>query len=136
MVDINSSQFSVLSSQLSVSADRCWDSNRLYRELGTGNQFSVPANRSFVQIDVDLLGLEIFLDAPGSKFSTKARLLVAAPWCFDIGRLHVIDPDDPGAQRLHRAQGFENIAGPDGGSQTVGRIVGDFERVLFVLERD
>src|SRR5258708_34509303 len=99
--------------------------------LTTG--FSVPADRSFIQVDVDLLGFEILLDAPGPEFAAKARLLVAAPGGFHVSRLHVIDPDDPGTQRFHRAHGLEYVAGPDGSGQPVWRIVGDFERVFFVV---
>src|ERR1700680_654710 len=96
--------------------------------------FSVPANGSLVQIDIHLLGLEIFLNSQRPKFAAKARLLVAAPRRFHISRLHVIHPHDARAQRLYRAHGLENIACPDGGGQPVGRVVRDFQRVLFVVE--
>src|SRR5229473_3678296 len=80
----------------------------------------VPADRSLVQIDVHLLGLKIFFDAPRPKFAAKARLLVSPPRRFDISRLHVIHPHDARAQRLHRAHGLENVASPDGSGETVG----------------
>ena len=61
---------------------------------------SVPADRCFVQVDVYLLGLEIFFDARRPELAAKAGLLEASPRRFHVGRLHVIDPDDPGAQTL------------------------------------
>src|SRR5580700_2440112 len=96
--------------------------------------FLIPADWLLVQIDVDLFGFEVFFDAPGTQFTTEARLFVAAPRGFDIRRLHVIHPDDARAQGFHGTHRLENIAGPDSGGQAVGRIIGDLERVFFVLE--
>src|ERR1700693_2672695 len=70
----------------------------------------VPADRGFIQIDIYLLGLKIFFDAPRPKFAPKARLLVTTPRRFDVSRLHMVHPHDTRAQRLDRAHGFENIA--------------------------
>src|SRR5579871_3034530 len=95
---------------------------------------SVPADRRFVQIDVDLLGLQIFFDAPGAEFAAEAGLLVASPRRLDVGWLHVIHPDDAGAQCFHRAHRFENVARPNRSREAVRRIVGDFERVFFVVK--
>src|SRR5215470_14374027 len=67
-------------------------------------QWLVPANRLFVQIDVDLLRFQVLLDAPGAELPSEAGLFIAAPRCFDVCRLHVINPDDAGPQRLHRPQ--------------------------------
>src|SRR6202047_1009681 len=61
---------------------------------------SVPSDRLFVQIDVDLLCLEIFPDSPRTQLSAKSGLLVPAPGRFDVGRLHVIHPDNSGAESL------------------------------------
>src|SRR5580765_3479294 len=38
----------------------------------------IPPDRLFVQIDVNLLGLEIFLDAPWPKLATEAGLFIPA----------------------------------------------------------
>src|SRR5712671_2772248 len=105
------------------------------RKLRTENWFSVPTNWRFVQINVDLLGLEIFFDSRGAEFAAKTRLLVAAPRGFDVSRLHMVDPDDAGAQRFYRTHGLKNIASPDSGSESVRRIVSDLERVSLVVER-
>jgi len=71
---------------------------------------SVPSDRLFVQIDVHLLGLEIFLDTPGSKLTAEAGLLVAAPRRLNVRGLHVIYPDNSSPQRLHHAKRLENVA--------------------------
>src|ERR1700722_2937182 len=102
-----------------------------YSVLGTR---SVPANRRFVQIDVDLLGLEIFFDPPWAKFAAKARLLKTSPRRLNVRRLHVIHPHDSSADSLNRAHGFVDIARPDSGSEAIRRIVGNLYRVFFVVE--
>src|ERR1700683_630290 len=76
---------------------------------------SVPADRLFIQIDVDLFGFEIFFDAPGASFAAKAGLLVAAPRGFYVGWWHVIHPDNACAQGFYGAHGFEDVACPDRG---------------------
>src|SRR5277367_5748565 len=48
-------------------------------QLTTGHCSSVPADWGFVQIDVDLLGFQIFFNAPGAEFAAEAGLFVAAP---------------------------------------------------------
>src|SRR5690242_7340810 len=89
-------------------------------ERSRGNIFvlghsSVPIDGGFIEIDENLFRFEIFLEAPWAEFAPKARLLVATPGRFDVSRLHVIDPHDSGTKRLHNAERFVNIAGPDGG---------------------
>src|ERR1035438_7556166 len=86
---------------------------------------SVPADRLLVQIDVDLLGFEVFFDTPGAEFAAETGLFIAAPRGLHVRWLHVIYPDNSGAQGFDGAQGFENIAGPNGGGEAVRRIVGD-----------
>src|SRR5690242_4571874 len=97
---------------------------------------SVPPDGSFVEVHENLFGFQIFFQAPRTKLAPKAGLLVAAPRRFDIGGLHVIDPNDSGTQRLNDAKRFVYVAGPDGGSETVWRVVGDSDRVGFAVERD
>src|SRR5262245_23670429 len=53
---------------------------------------SVPADRRFVQVDVDLLDLQVLVRAPRAELAADARHLVAAPGRLDVGRLHVVDP--------------------------------------------
>src|SRR5260370_5852716 len=76
------------------------------------NPSSVPADRCFVQVDVDLLGFEIFFDAPGTEFTAEAGLFVSAPGGFDVRGLHVIHPDDACTQGLYGTHRLENVAGP------------------------
>src|SRR6266850_6884211 len=97
---------------------------------------SVPSDWSFVEVDENLLGFEIFFQTPGTEFASEAGLLVAAPRRFDIGGLHVIHPNDSGAEGLHHAKSFVDVASPDGGGKTVGRVVGDANRVGFAIERN
>src|SRR5439155_14578231 len=80
---------------------------RVQEKFSLPPPISVPADRGFVEIDVDLLGLEIFFEAPRAEFTAKAGLFVAAPGRFDVSRLHMIDPDDAGAQRLHDAKSLD-----------------------------
>src|ERR1043166_5580011 len=94
----------------------------------------VPSDGSFVEIHKNLFGLEVFLEAPGAELAAEAGLLIPAPGRFDIGGLHVVDPDDAGTQRFYDAKGFVDIAGPDGSGQAVRRIVGDANGVGFGVE--
>src|SRR5581483_11865406 len=72
----------------------------------------VPADRLLVEVDVDLLGLQIFFDAPRSQLASKPGLLIASPRRLDICGLHMVHPDYAGAQRLHRAHGFKDVTRP------------------------
>src|SRR5262249_4807192 len=96
----------------------------------------VPADRSFIEVDENLLGFEIFFQTPGTEFAAEAGLFVAAPRRLHVGRLHVIDPDDSGAKGFHNAESFVDIAGPDGARKTVRRVVGDFDGIGFTFERN
>src|SRR5580704_462283 len=97
---------------------------------------SVPSDRLFIQIDVHLFGLQIFFDAPGPQLSPKPRLLVPAPRSFDVGRLHVIHPNDAGAESLHHSKGLKNVARPHGRGQTVWRGICNPQRFGFICKRD
>src|SRR5277367_692667 len=94
----------------------------------------VPADRRFVEIDENLFRFEIFLEAPGTKLAAEPRLFVAAPGRFDVRRLHVIHPNDPGAERLHHAERFVNVAGPDRCGEAVRRVVSDANGVSFAVK--
>ena len=83
-----------------------------------------------------LLGFQIFFDAPGTEFASEARLFVAAPRRFHISGLHVINPDDTGAQSLHRAKSFEDVPRPHCRCQAVGRVVCNSYRIFVILERN
>src|SRR5271167_2924093 len=96
----------------------------------------IPADGRFVEINEELFRFEILIETPRAKFAAEARLLVAAPRCFDVSRLHMIDPNDAGAERLHDAEGFVDVARPDGGGEAVRRVIGDADGVGFAVERD
>src|SRR3954452_1274927 len=102
-----------------------------YRRNTSSLCLLVPANRLFRKIDVDLLDVEIFLDAPFTELAADAALFVAAPGRLDVGRLHVVDPDDAGPQTFDDAHRAEDVARPDCGGQPVIGIVGDLHRIVF-----
>src|SRR5215472_4391048 len=95
---------------------------------------SVPSDGLFVEIDVNLLRFQIFLDAPGPELTAKARLLVASPGSLYVSGLHVIHPDNAGAERLDDAESLENIARPVSRGEPIGSSVGDANRFGFVGE--
>src|SRR5271166_3467499 len=95
---------------------------------------SVPPNRRLVQVDVNLLCFQIFLEPPRTEFPSKTGLLVAAPGCFHVGRLHVIDPDNSSAKRLYDPESFKYVTSPHRARQAVRRVVGNLDGVALVLE--
>src|SRR5262249_31146262 len=97
---------------------------------------SVPTNRLLTEIDVHLLDLQVLVDAPHAKLSPDAALLVATPGRLDEGRLHVVDPDDPGAELLHRAHRAKQIARPHRRREAVIGVVRYSNGVLFRVERN
>src|ERR1700679_329230 len=111
------------------------------RELGPGISvlsrmldMSIPPDRCFIQIDIDLLGLKILVNAVDPQFPAEARLLKAAPWRFHACRLHVIHPHNTGTDGLNHAHGAIDIAPPDRGSQSEGSVVCNLECLEFVVE--
>ena len=48
---------------------------------------SVPPDGLLVQINVDLFGLQVFLDTPGAKLSAKSGLLVALQGAEEVCHL-------------------------------------------------
>src|SRR5215469_17430740 len=107
-----------------------------FSEIRKFSRNSVPADWSFVEIDKDLLGLEIFLKTPWPEFTAEAGLFVATPRRFDVGGLHVIHPDDARAHGFYNAKGFEDVARPDGTGETIRRVVGDLDGIGLVFEGD
>src|SRR4029079_2109220 len=73
---------------------------------------------------------------PASELAADSTLLVSAPRGFDVRRLHVIHPYDPGAQLLHRPHRAEDVARPYGGGEAVITVVRDPDRVGLVVERN
>src|SRR5260370_25143884 len=96
----------------------------------------MPADGRLIEINENLFCLEILFEAPGAQFAAKAGLVVTGPGGFDVSRLHVIDPDDSSAERLHDAERLVNIAGPNCGSEAISRVVGNANGVQFAFKRD
>src|ERR1700733_10771057 len=95
------------------------------REFGPGISvfirmldISIPPNRLFVQIDIDLLGLEIFVNPMDPQFPAEARLFKPSPRRFHARRLHVIHPHHAGPDSLNHAHGAIDISRPDSRSQS------------------
>ena len=85
---------------------------------------------------MDLFRLEKFVDAVEGQLAALAAGFVATPRGFDVAGLHGVDPNDASAEIFHNAEALEDVTRPDGGGEAVGRVVGDLQRVGFVLERD
>src|SRR5260370_24977410 len=96
----------------------------------------MPADGRLIEINENLFCLEILFDAPGAQLAAKAGLLVTAPGGFDVSRLHVIDPDDSTAERLHDAERLVNIAGPNCGIEAISRVVGNAKGFQIAFKRD
>src|SRR2546428_5091214 len=96
----------------------------------------VPTDGCFVEIDKHLFGFEIFFEAPRAEFAAEPGLFVPAPGRLHVGRLHVIDPHDAGAQRLYDAESFVDIARPDGSGEAVRRVIGDANGFGFAIKGD
>src|SRR5215510_8756501 len=106
---------------------RCWSTH--YSPL-------VPANGALAQVDMDLLRFEELFDTMKAQFPAVTALLVPSPGSLDIAWLHRIDPHNSSAKTLYHSHAPENISRPYRGCQTVRRIVGYAQRVLFILERN
>src|SRR5450631_2715417 len=83
----------------------------------------------------DRLRLEIFLEAELAPFATVAGLLVAAERRGAVVR-HALQVDVAGADLAADLAGALDGAGSDVTGQTIGRVVGDMDRVSFVLGAD
>src|SRR5918911_2317920 len=106
------------------------------RGVAAGAAPLIPADRRFTQVDVHLLDVQIFLDAPLAELAADAALLVAAPRRLDVGRLHVVHPHDAGAQVLYDAHRTKDVARPHGSCETVIGIVRNAQRIGFIVERN
>src|ERR687883_527493 len=106
------------------------------RGVAAGAAPLIPADRRFTQVDVHLLDVQIFLDAPLAELAADAALLVAAPRRLDVGRLHVVHPHDPGAQILDDPHRAKDVARPHGRGEPVVRVVRNPQRLGFIVERD
>src|SRR5262245_52281326 len=76
-----------------------------------------PAKLRGGEVDVDLLGLEILVEAPRAEFAAPAALLVAAPRRFVERGVIAVQPGDARAQRLEHPQAFRAVAREDAAGQ-------------------
>jgi len=56
---------------------------------------------------------------PRARVRGRSRIVLYPPTELHVRWLHVIDPDDSRAQRLHGTHCFEDVTGPDGGGKSV-----------------
>ena len=64
-----------------------------------------------------------------------ARLLEAAPDRSHVAVVEAVDPDDAGLDVTREAVRCGDIGGPDRGSETVDRVVGDLNRLIDTPNR-
>src|SRR5215207_4380398 len=65
-----------------------------------------PTEFRWCEVDVDLLGLEILVEAPGPEFAAPTALLVASPGRFVEGGVVTVEPRNPGAELFEHAEAF------------------------------
>src|SRR4029079_17667465 len=94
----------------------------------------IPTDGCFVQIDEYMLRLKVFLQSPRTELTAVTGLFITSPGGLDIGRLHVIHPDNSRSQRLYHSKRFEDVARPDCRGQTILRVVGNANCLGFILE--
>src|SRR5689334_14837327 len=84
--------------------------------------------------DQHVLGLLVVVEHHAMCLPPDAGLLVAAEG--RVGRIGVvaIGPDAPGLYCAAEAVGAVDIAGPNASAQSIGRVVGDGQRLRIVLE--
>src|SRR6476659_1004938 len=75
----------------------------------------IPPERRFVEVDVDLLGLEVILEAVRSELAAEAGLLVTAPRRLIVCRVVGVEPRNAGADRLQHADAAEDVLRPHRG---------------------
>src|SRR4029450_1508980 len=83
----------------------------------------------------DLLCLGVLLHPPPAALAPDAALLEAAERTVKHVDA-VVDPHHARANTLGERDGAVGVARVDGAAETVGRVVGDPDRFVLVLERD
>src|SRR5437773_9115714 len=116
---------------------KCPEKNKLHTAtVGSSYWPLIPADRCLIQIDEYLFGFEILFEPPRAKLAAKTRLFVTAPRRFDVGGLHMVDPDDSSAQRFHHAKRLIDVASPNGARETIRGIVGDSDGIGLAFKRN
>src|SRR5438876_2877607 len=101
------------------------------RRFGWVGSPSIPAKRLFVQIDVNLFHLEIFVEAPASELAAKAALLVSTPRRFHRAGLRGIDPHHSRPQPFDEPHDAEDVARPHRRREAVVGVVRDLQGLFF-----
>src|SRR5689334_23112819 len=71
---------------------------------------SIPPDRRFRQVDVDLLGLEVVLQTVRTELASESGLLVPAPGRLVVGRMVGVQPEDAGADLFQDPDAAKHIS--------------------------
>ena len=83
-----------------------------------------------------VLDLGRYLKAVFPAFASGARGLHPAERLAQVAHVLAVDEDHPGLDAACQAMGLADVLGPDVGGQAVFHVVGQAQRLGFVLERD
>lgn len=83
-----------------------------------------------------VLDLGEYLEAVFPAFASGARGLHPAERLAQVAHVLAVDEDHPGLDAACQAMGLADVLGPDVGGQAVFHVVGQAQRLGFVLERD
>src|SRR5829696_84212 len=95
---------------------------------------SPPQRADVLQIDGDIFGFEVLLDAFGAALTSVTGLLDAPEGRRRVGDHTLIEADHAGLQALAHAQGALEVAGVDVGHEAELRVVGGGNGGLFRVE--
>src|SRR6185369_8996390 len=102
-------------------------------DRGPATLDSVVASASG-EVEPGRLELGVAVEGVEALVPTEARLLVATEGDGDVGRVEGVDPDDPGPDPARQPMRPVDVARPQAGGEAVRRVVGDGDRLVFVLE--
>src|SRR5438876_10667260 len=101
------------------------------RSFPSSITIALPSSR----LPHDLLNLRVLLHPEAPALAADAALLEAAEGSVEEVDA-VVDPHDTGPDALGERQRLGRVARVDRAAETVGRVVGDANRLVLVAERD
>src|SRR6266436_1422839 len=100
-----------------------------------GRRVAVPVEGLVACGDHHALGIEMVVKAFGAELAPDAGVIDPAPRRGRIEAVMIVDPDDAGLDAGGDAMRAGDVAGPDRSGKPERRIIGEPQRVGFVLER-